>query len=207
MLYQAPGTIASDLRDFPEWHRGRKSYALWVLRCDNNAAINAKFRAARSHLGGYLHEHYHRQPHITLLVCGFLVKKNQHSDDFTPAQLEAQKQALEKADVQPFEIEIGGMNSFASAPFLEVHDPAGNIKRLREIMLNGAWEFRTAPYRPHLTIGLYKGTFPSKDVMARMSTFTSEPVRWIAKQVTFATYHTGQLAGKLSYTYNFNLTP
>lgn len=207
MLHQTSTTIPSELRDFPEWRRGRKSYAVWVLRCDENEAIKEKFKAARSHLGSYLLEHYHRQPHITLFVCGFLVEEHLYNDDFTRAQLEAQAQALGKADIQPFEIEIGGMNSFASAPFLEVHDPLGGITRLREVLAHGAWEFRTAPYRPHLTIGLYSDAFPSKGVAARMATFTSEPVRWIAEQVTLATYNADKPVGELSYGYDFCFKP
>ena len=53
-------------------------------------------------------------------------------------------------------------------PVLEVHDPAGDITHLREVLSHGAWEFRTAPYRLHLTIGLYSETFPSQDVVARI---------------------------------------
>ena len=124
MLYQSQTTIPSELRDFPEWHRGRKLYAVWILRCDENDAIKAKFKAARAHLSDYLLKHYHRQPHITLFVCGFLVEAHQFNDDFTQAQLMAQVQALGKANIQPLEIEIGAMNSFASAPFLEVRDPS-----------------------------------------------------------------------------------
>ena len=205
MLYQILTTIPSEMRNFTEWHRGRKSYAVWVLRCDESKAIKEKFKAAREHLSGYLLEHYHRQPHITLFVCGFLVEEHQYNDDFTQTQLEAQVQALGKTNIQPFEIEIGGMNSFASAPFLEVHDPDGGITRLREVLSYGACEFRTAPYRPHLTIGLYSDRFPSRGVVERMAAFLSEPVRWMAEQVTFATYKADKFAGELSYRYDFCL--
>lgn len=202
MLHQTPTTIPSEIRDFPEWHRGRERYAVWVLRCDKNKAIQEKFRAAREHLNGYLLKPYHRQPHITLFVCGFLVEKHEFNDDVTQDQLDAQVKALENANTQPFEIEIGGMNSFASAPFLKVHDPDQGIPWLRRVLSEGASEFRTAPYRPHLTIGLYAGAFSSKEVLAWLSAFSSEPVRWKVEQVTLATYKAGEFAGKLSHEYN-----
>ncbi|MBS3809761.1 MAG: 2'-5' RNA ligase family protein [Desulfobacterales bacterium] len=205
MLYQSSGTIPFEIRDFPEWHRGREIYAVWVLRCDENKAIYEKLKAARKHLNGYLTEHYHRQPHITLFVCGFPVKEHKYNDDFTRAQFEAQLQALRKADIQPFEVEVGGMNSFASAPFLEVNDPESGIQRLRKVISRGAFEFRTAPYVPHLTIGLYSDVFPGKKVLAHMAAFSSEPVRLMAEQVTFATYKAEEFAGKLCYEYEFYL--
>jgi 2'-5' RNA ligase len=200
-----PATIPSEVRDFREWHRGRKTYSVWLLRCNENTAIIEKFHAAREHLNAYLIEPYHRQPHITLFVCGFLVKEPRYNDDFTQVQLDAQVQALEKAEIQPFEIEIGGMNSFASAPFLEVQDPDGGIPRLREVLSQGACEFRSALYRPHLTIGLYSDAFPGKELLARMADFPNEPLRWMVKQVTFATYRAEKFAGKLSNVYDFRL--
>ena len=196
MLHQALTTIASEKRDYPEWHHGRETYAVWVLLSDNKA-IQTKFKAARKHLNGYLLEPYQRQLHITLFVCGFLVDTPKYNDDFSPTQLKAQIQALAKMHIQPFEIEIGGLNSFASAPFLDVHDPTGGIPRLRETLAMGAREFRTVPYTPHLTVGLYADAFPSEEVLRRMAEFPSEPVRGQVGQVTLATYRANEFAGKL----------
>jgi len=201
MLHQVPTTIPSETRDYPEWHHGRESYAVWVLRCDQSKAIQKKFSTAREHLKGYLLEPYQRQPHITLFVCGFLVEEDQYNDDFTQVEMDAQIRVLEKANIQQFEIKIGSMNSFASAPFLEIHDPDGGIPHLREVLSRGASEFRTAPYRPHLTVGLYADAFQSKQVLERMSDFSSEPLRWRVEQITLATYRAEEFAGELSYEY------
>ena len=205
MLHQSLTTIPAEVRDFAEWHHGRRHYAVWVLRCEDNPAIQAKFNAARAHLNGYLLEPYDRQPHITLFVCGFLAASAHYNDDFTLNQVAAQIQALESADNQAFEIEINGLNSFASAPFLEVHDPDGGIARLRNLLSGGAPEFRTAPYRPHLTVGLYASVFPSQDVLARMSAFITEPIRWRVEQVSLATYQASEVVGKLSHRYRYDL--
>ena len=205
MLHQNLTTIPAEIRDFPEWHHGRKHYAVWVLGCEDNPAIQAKFKAARAHLNGYLLEPYDRQPHITLFVCGFLVAAAQYNDDFTQNQVEAQIQALGSAQIEAFEIEINGLNSFASAPFLEVHDPDGGIARLRAALSSGAPEFRTAPYQPHLTVGLYASAFPSQDVLARMAAFLTEPIRWRVEQITLATYQASEVVGKLSHRYGYSL--
>ena len=206
MLVQVPTTIAAENRDFPEWHHGRESYAVWVLRAKNEA-IQKKFKAAREHLADFLLEPYRRQPHITLFVCGFLVDRPQYNDDFTPAQLGTQMNALENTNIQPFEIEVSGLNSFVSAPYLEVHDPAGGIARLRDILSRGAREFRTAPYTPHLTVGLYADAFPSENVLSKLAGFSTTPISWKVEQIALATYQANEFAGKLTYKHDFIFQP
>jgi len=206
MLAQARTTIAAENRDFPEWHYGRESYAVWVLRSENEA-IQKKFKAAREHLADFLLEPYRRQPHITLFVCGFLVDEIKYNDDCTPAQLGAQIQALEQMCIQPFEIEIGGLNSFASAPYLEVHDLEGGIVRLRSILSGGAREFRTAPYTPHRTVGLDADAYPSRSVLVKLASVSTIPIKWKVKQITLATYRASEFAGQLSYKHDFIFKP
>ena len=206
MLHQAQTTLPAEIRDFPEWHHGRETYAVWILALEE-ATIRDKFEAAREHLSAYLLEPYRRQPHITLFVCGFLVDAPQYDDDFSYEQLRRQMQALEGTNFPAFEIEIGGLNSFASAPFLEVNDPEGGIVRLREILLRSAREFRTAPYRPHLTVGLYAGAFPSEEVATRMAKFPVEPIRRRVEEITLATYQANEFAGSLSYQYILAFKP
>ena len=198
MLPQRPATIPSEIRDFPEWHHGRETYAVWILDCERNGSVQGKFEAAKAHLGDYLLKPYHRQPHITVFVCGFLVENQHHNDDFTQSQLDAQIQAIERANLESFEIEIGHLSSFASAPFLEVHDPEEGIIKLRNTLGSSAREFRTTTYKPHLTVGLYAGSFPSKEVLAQMETFISDPVRWKVKKITLSTYQAKEITGKLS---------
>jgi 2'-5' RNA ligase len=198
MLHQCPTTIPAEIRDYPEWRRGRDTYAVWILPVDNGL-IQTKFKAAREHLSGYLLEPYRRQPHVTLFVCGFLVEKALYNDDFTPAQVQSQLQGLEEASIPPFEIEISGLNSFASAPFLEVSDPDGRIGHLRETLSRGAREFRTAPYTPHLTVGLYAGAFPSRELAERMMEFPPDPIKLKIEQIAFATYQAREITGCLTH--------
>lgn len=205
MLPQYPTTIPAEIRDFPEWHHGRETYVVWVLRVEQ-AAIIDKFKFAREHLDEYLLEPYRRQPHITLFVCGFLVEKPRYNDDFTPTQLDAQIETVEQARIQQFEIKIGGLSSFASAPFLEVHDPQGSIARLREILSHGGREFRTAPYTPHLTVGLYAGEFDSQDVSRRLAEFPRNPLKWKVDGITLATYQANEIAGLLTYRHEISFT-
>jgi len=204
VLTSIPTTIPAEIRDFPEWHHGRETYAVWVLTLEDDA-IYEKFKSARRHLDSYLLEPYRRQPHITLFVCGFLVETPHYNDDFNQSQLLTQLNTLGEANVPSFEIKIGGLNSFASAPFLEVYDPEGGIPILREALSRGAREFRTAPYTPHLTVGLYAGAFPSGEVLNRLAGFSSEPIQWKVTQITLATYRANEFTGILSYKHQISL--
>ena len=201
MLNQMPTTIPAEIRDFPEWHHGRETYAVWVLRMEEPSILD-KFTSAREHLNGYLLEPYRRQPHITLFVCGFLVDTPQYNDDFTSTQLQAQIEVAKQAHIQSFEIEIGGLSSFASAPFLEVYDPNDGITRLRELLARGGREFRTALYTPHLTVGLYASAFDSQEVTEQLAKFPVDPVRWKVEEITLATYRAQEVAGPFAYRHD-----
>lgn len=205
MLADTSVAIQSELRDFPEWHHGREKYVIWLLRCEENEDIRKRFLSAREHIKEYLLEPYKRQPHITLFVCGFLVKDITYNDDILEEQIESQKEALEKSGIGKFEVEIGRMNSFASAPFLEVEDIENGIFQLRSILSKGAREFRTEPFRPHLTIGLYADQYSSKEILKRMKEYKREKIRWKVERVTLATYKTREVTGQLSYEYNYCL--
>jgi 2'-5' RNA ligase len=204
MLRQCPTTIPAEIRDYPEWRQGRETYAVWILYLEDEI-ITEKFKAARQHLSGYLLEPYCRQPHITLFVCGFLVEQTRYNDDFTRTQLQSQFQALEEAGIEPFEVEIDGLNSFASAPFLEVRDPQGGIARLRADLSRGAREFRTTAYTPHLTVGLYSAAFPSDEVTRRLAEYPGKLIRVKVEQIVFATYQAQEIAGPLTYKHKIVL--
>ncbi len=173
-------TIPTQRRDFPDWHRGRPRYWCWVLEIDCPTVV-ARWRRARQRLSACLRED-RRLPHITLAACGFLqaevlpqddgrcqgdsgaerfIKRESLTefscdDDFSFPQLQRQMRALSGAADTAFDVHIGGVNSFASAAFLEVSDPSGGLERLRQRLLPATNDFRNEPYCPHLTLGLYR---------------------------------------------------
>lgn len=185
------------MRDYPEWHRGRKHYTLWLIE-PRSEEIYKRVNAAREHLSEFLLKPYQRQPHITLFVCGFLAEIPHFDDDYSRAQLERHTELLKQSNVGPFRIEIGGLKSFASAPFLEVQDREGGIERLRTLLAADGKEIAWNTFTPHITVGLYSGTFCSKEVGQRISTFSSKPIRLTVDRVSFARYHAQKIAGALS---------
>ena len=91
MLLQASTQlIATELRDYPEWHHGRSDYGLWYIEIDQPELIRY-LDQVRTPFSNLLIPSNQRQYHITLFVCGFLtadVKK--YDDDFQIAQLNRQ---------------------------------------------------------------------------------------------------------------------
>jgi 2'-5' RNA ligase len=171
--------LAFEPRDYPEWHRGRDRYAVWLIDADL-APLCDRVARARAHLGGLLAD-AQRQPHVTVFVCGFLAEAATWNDDFTPAMLARQRRALEAAAVAPFELEIGGLASFDSAVFLEVRDPDHCLAPIRAALAHGQGEVCPHEvYTPHLTVGLYRDAFDKPAVTRRLAAFAEDPPRRLA---------------------------
>lgn len=194
-------TLHTENRDYAEWHRGREEYAAWAIGIQSQS-VQFRFDAARAHIAAFLFEPYQRQPHVTLFVCGFLAEIGRFHDDYTIEELERCLQALKKAKPEPFEIKIGGINSFASAPFLEVLDVSGGIENIHDILSGTRSEIRDGEYIPHLTLGLYSSNFETKRVAEKMSSFCIDsPITHLVDEVSLITYSAHKLAGPLTVKY------
>jgi len=200
---KARSTLQNVRRDFPEWHLGRPAYALWALDVDTPAVSQAVAVAAR-HLDGLLLDGYHRQAHITLALGGFPTPTPTHPDDYGPADFEAHFEALQALGLAPFEIDIGGLASFTSAPFLHVSDPDGGIGRLHQALGGERPEGR---YIPHVTVGLYSGAWPTAEVLPRLHTLAAlPPVRCRIERVSLMRYAATEIGGPLVTLADHDLT-
>ncbi len=192
---KADRTLQNVRRDFPEWHLGRPDYALWALDVDTREVSQAVAVAAR-HLDGLLLDGYHRQAHITLALGGFPTPTPIHADDYGPADFTAHLEALQALGLAPFEIDIGGLASFTSAPFLRVNDPDGGIGRLHEALGGERPEGR---YIPHVTVGLYSGAWPTAAVLPRLDALAERPpVRCRIERVSLMRYAATEIGGTLA---------
>ena len=189
-------TIENVRRDFPEWHLGRPHYALWALDVDT-APVRHAMQAAGAHLDGLLLDGYRRQAHITLALCGFPCDTPQHADDFSPATLARQLDALEASGIGAFALHIGRLASFTSAPFLAVHDVDSGIARLRRALTGSAAE-PGGTYTPHVTVGLYAGAWPTAEVLPRLDAFEAgPPLRCTIDGVSLMRYAAPDIGGPL----------
>lgn len=199
--FSASGTtLALEDRDYPEWHKGRAHYGVWLIDADV-APVHTRITRARAHLASLLvppPEGAQRQPHVTLFVCGFIADAAVLDDDFSPAMLAVQQAALQALPLAPFTLYIGGIDSFDSAVFLRVDDPAGGLATLRQALGQGVCEIRQSPYVPHLTVDLYRGAFDKRQVAEQLQSFADdEPIPLQVERIHFARYNAGELAGPL----------
>lgn len=195
-------TICNVRQDFPEWHLGRPRYALWALDVDV-APVRQRVQAAQGHLADWLLDGYCRQPHITLSLCGFPSDAPRHADDFGAEALRAQLDALRQARPEPFEIDIGALASFTSAPYLTVRDEGGHIAALRRCLTGGDGGEPGFTYTPHVTVGLYADVWPLSAVQARLDSFDCDgPLRLRVAGVSLMAYAAGEIGGALKqYAY------
>ena len=198
--FSAPNglTLRNEQQDFPEWHLGRPHYAVWALEVDV-PAVRQRVAAAAGHLSGLLLANYCRQPHVTLSLCGFPSACPEHTDDFGAAALAAQLAALRQAQPRPFDIEVGALASFTSAPYLAVQDAGGQIVTLRECLAGGSLKDFGDSYVPHVTVGLYADAWPMSAVQARLASFSEiEALRLRISGISLLSYVPAHIGGALA---------
>ncbi|WP_374484347.1 2'-5' RNA ligase family protein [Zoogloea sp.] len=196
-------TLRNVRRDFHEWHLGRPHYALWAIDVDLPAVRRLTEQAAVL-LDDVLLDDYRRQPHITLALCGFPTLQPTRPDDFGPAGLERQLDTLQRFAGAPFRMEIGGLASFTSAPFLSVRDVDGGIGRLRHALCGPRSE-PGGPYTPHVTVGLYDGEWPTAPLLERLDAGTQKVVHCTVTKLSLMCYAASDIGGPLSTLGQFDL--
>ena len=199
MPYSSPlFTIPCELRDYPEWHDGRQMYCVWTLPVRDRLVLE-RLQAAQQHLSPWLHQDYRRQAHITLFVCGFDALVQHRDDDFTRQAQQLQCEALEMLAQASFSLQIGGLDSFASAPYLQVSDPEGVLAVLRERLETISSEVRQAEYVPHLTVGLFQQALSWSQLQARISSFNrAESLTLRVSELELSCYRASELFGPLA---------
>jgi 2'-5' RNA ligase len=161
---QAAHTVGADKREYPEWHKGRSRYYVWVVDIDD-ALVLSRVHKAKLLFEQYTVSPYVRQPHITLAVSGFLVDHKYYNDDVVLDILEQQYQAIKILNLSCFTLQVAGVNSFLSAPYLEVVDRSNSLYLIRNALNNVNGEIRFENYVPHITIGIYNDAYAISDLI------------------------------------------
>lgn len=208
MSRQAPSfshSLPCELREYPEWHRGRRLYAVWLLEVDAPPVLT-RWQRARAHLADWLHPGYRRQPHITLGVAGFWGRQPKLADDLCPERLALLRQALRESPPATFELRIGAADSFASAPFLRVCSPPGCLEALRARLCPEDDQWRDTPYQPHLTLGLYRQRVTAAELRQRLTAFAEhEPLPLRCRHLSLCVYRARDPQGRLRALERFAL--
>lgn len=204
-LIDGTHTMRNVCRDFPEWHLGRSPYVFWALDVDF-VEVTARVRRAAQHLGGLLVDGYCRQPHVTLDLCGFPSVAPERADEFAADMLDRQCSALSAAAVPVFDIEVGGLASFASAPFFRVDDHGGQIAAVRQCLAVDGRHRLAGDYVPHVTVGLYADAWPVEAIALRFGSYVAgEPLRCRIGRISLMSYVPSLIGGALTCVADFEL--
>lgn len=192
-------------RDFAEWHKGRGPYVFWALDIDT-PEVRQTVSEVAGQLDGLLLCRYRRQPHITVEVCGFPISFPEAPDEFSPDWLASQCAALRLAAIAPFTLTIGGVSSFASAPFVKVIDPALGIAALRNSLAVNGEPRLLGDYVPHVTVGLYADAWPAEMLGERLMPFADrDPLQCRIDRLSLMAYQPNEIGGPLAGLGHFSL--
>ncbi|WP_019384404.1 2'-5' RNA ligase family protein [Acinetobacter venetianus] len=202
MLLQASTQlISTERRDYPEWHHGRSDFAVWYIEIDQ-AEVIQYLDHIKNFFSDLLIDSNQRQYHITLFVCGFLTPKSSHyDDDFEIDTLKQQIQALNSLEIETFELEINGLDSFSSALFLQVEDNNKILAKIRQQLAQYSDEIAALEYCPHITLGVYNDAWQSDLVLDRIQSIAIKPFKIQVKYLTFG-YYKAQILQGLLYPYH-----
>lgn len=183
-------TIPHSNRDFVEWHGGIPHYGFWAVLAGGKGWLEM-LEAARSHVKQFIHPGYRRGPHITVFACGLL-----HEDHFSSRLQRRQAAALREANLAPFLLRAGALDSFAAAPYIAAEDPNGSLDRIRSMLAAISQEDNPADYRPHVTLGLYREAFDTAVVADHLQRFRPEQaISLPVTELAFCAYETGDIQG------------
>lgn len=165
--------VADGRHDSEEWRRHDGEFVMCCLRVPEEAMSPAldevrdalrQFPYARIHPASFLH--------VPVQELGFLVTQPQRRSDIDQTWLDefiAQSE-MPISEFSPFEISLGGVNSFVDAAFLDVHDN-GWLSRIQTRLL----DFVKIPpstryaYLPAVTIAHYTETAPIGSLVAALT--------------------------------------
>ena len=198
-------TLVAELRDVPEWHRGRGRYGVWVVPVQD-AALLDYLDAAREQLADLIHSSPRRQPHLTVFVCGFH-GEDREDDDFPPQRLARQIALLDDCAGAACSLPLARPDSFASAAFVPVGDPQGRLTEWRRALGEASREIRQSPYVPHITLGLYRRRVGAEVVRQRLSTLAAPPPMLAVRELHYVTYDTRDQLGPLETVHTVTLGP
>lgn len=187
-------TLPSEQKDFVDWRRGRRYFAVWAIDLDGPLLRQAS-ADIREALEDYWLPGYVRQPHLTVGLCGFPVASAGQTDDYGSAHFAVQRQALIAAAPVAFEVEIGAPDSFVSAAYFSVRDLEGGIEKLRHIL---GGELADASFVPHVTFALYGSAIPLLTVLAELQVRNPlAPCRLTVSKIAWMVYEAAVIGGPL----------
>ena len=199
-------TWSCELRDFPEWHRGRPRYGVWLLLIEQPEWL-AYIADIQQRLSRFIYPQLHRQAHITLFVCGFPQTEQRFNDDVHPDKIDAQRQRLTDAQLPAFNLQLDQVDAFPTIAFLSLKGDLAPLERIRQTLALDCPELRYADFVPHITLGLFRDAFSAAELRHAVAQLPAPPsTPCTIRRVDFATYSTHESLGPLRVEHSVALT-
>lgn len=165
--------LADGRHDTPAWRSHPGVYAICIVRVPTTE-LSASLDALHETLARYPHVRVHPRHflHITLQELGFVCDKPSRAGEISKDRLDefVSAAATHIYETRPFQMSLGGVNSFQDAAFLDVHD-RGRCARLHTRLNELAAFTRTSGYAylPHSTIAHYTADVPAANLAATLA--------------------------------------
>lgn len=185
-------------RDFAEWHRGRPWCAVWVA-CADVPQVAAAVAHGRWALASALLARHARQPHITLAYRGLCGDGAAQAGpaEFGRAELLADIARLQAARGAPFAVQVQGVASFTTVPYLAVRAGARSLAYWHAVL--GGASVAGWRYVPHVTLGHYAVAMPLRQAVARLRSagVARQPMPVQVRALALVRYASHDIAGPL----------
>lgn len=176
---RTPST-ADGRHDTPRWRGSTGPYAACIVRVPAEL-LYPQLAGIRDHLQDLSEVRVHPDHflHIMLQELGFVVPHPSRRDEISADRLEefAQSAIDPVSSASPFQIELGPVNAFEDAVFLETGGGARLSKlhsRLFELAaIPSEPDF---PYLPHCTLAHFTGVSSTAAAVAALTPYRSEPL-------------------------------
>lgn len=157
-------TVEDGRHDTGHWRRHSGKFALCCVRVPA-AVLSPEFLEVRRSLRSlpFVRLHPDHFLHIAIQELGFLNHNPEHRDEFTRDRLDEFIAMSERpiSDFAPFEITLGGVNSFTDAAFLDILDDGWLSRIHRRLRDFGIVPIDARyPYLPTLTFAHYVNSHP-----------------------------------------------
>jgi len=192
-------TYKTQLRDFPQWHRGVKYFGFWAIEVSNKDCID-KIKKYQEYLKKELHLNYFRQPHITLDTEGLLL--DNYLED---GKIKKKIDQIMKSNIKSFTLQLTNCNSFNICPYLTINDPFDKLNTIRKYLNASVDEYNPFIYIPHITLGFYNGIYKTSSIVKKISNFNLPNIEFTVNEIVFAQYETKDIQGEYEVLYRIKL--
>lgn len=184
--------VQNGRHDTPAWRARAGRFALCIIRVPQDALRGpiGELRAALDDVP-FVRLHPDHFLHIPIQELGFIVANPSARDELSQARLdEFVHHARDPVSgFRPYQVRLGGVNSFLDAPFLDVYD-GGWCSRIHH-RLRGVVAIppdTRFPYLPHVTLGHYTARRRIENLPALLTPWRDMPFgEFIATEMEIVT--------------------